>query len=112
MFYLHRYKFEVWDTGDNERYEILYTRYLGDCRYAIYVLDSSRTEQLSQCKLDLEQLLNKKFLKDCAVLVIATKQDVANCASLLEIREALQLTELKQPWKLIGTTLHDRANLI
>ena len=46
------------------------------------------------------------MMAGCALLVIATKQDLADAVSLGLIQQVFE-----QPWKLIATTINDKKTL-
>jgi signal recognition particle receptor subunit beta len=48
------------------------------------------------------------MMAGCALLVIATKQDLADAVSLELIQQVFELSKLRQPWKLIATTINNK----
>ena len=57
----------------------------------MFVVDSNDKERISECKDDLWHLLCEDELRDCVVLVLANKQDLAGAMSTEEVREKLGL---------------------
>jgi signal recognition particle receptor subunit beta len=51
------------------------------------------------------------MMAGCALLVIATKQDLADAVSLELIQQVFELSKLRQPWKLIATTINNKQTL-
>ena len=57
----------------------------------MFVVDSNDKERISECKDDLWHLLREDELRDCVLLVLANKQDLAGAMSTEEVREKLGL---------------------
>ena len=61
----------------------------------LFVIDSNDRERFDDCRDELRRFLAEDELKDTAVLVMANKQDLPNAMTVDEIRDKLQLNQLK-----------------
>jgi ADP-ribosylation factor-like protein 2 len=62
------------------------------------VFDSVDTNRLELCKQELKNLLKEERLIGTSLLVFANKQDLPGAASLMEIRELLDLERIYNHW--------------
>lgn len=58
-------------------------------------MDSADRLRLKDCQHELHQLLQEERLAGATLLVFANKQDIAGALTEQEIRQALQLDEIK-----------------
>lgn len=68
----------------------------GFFQFVILVVDSTDRERLSITRQELHKILAHEELHQCAVLVLANKQDVKGSMSAAEISRHLNLTSIKK----------------
>ena len=59
------------------------------------VVDSNDRERIEQARDELSKIIYEDELRDCLLLVMANKQDLADCMSVDEVREKLEIDKLK-----------------
>ncbi|XP_060926165.1 ADP-ribosylation factor-related protein 1 isoform X1 [Limanda limanda] len=76
-------------TGDKFLLKILTQQcYYAESHGIIYVIDSTDEERLTESKEAFEKMINSEVLDGVPLLVLANKQDVANCLSVPDIKTA------------------------
>ena len=108
-------KFNCWDIGGQQKIRSLWRHYYLNTDAIIFVLDSTDVNRLS-CNLnnvseyeesvesELNKLLENEELKDCALLVLANKQDQYKSLKIEEISNLIGLNKIKnRTWKIYGT---------
>ena len=73
----------------------LWRHYYQNTDALLFVIDSNDRERFDDCRDELRRFLAEDELKDSVVLVMANKQDLPNAMTADEIRDKLQLDELK-----------------
>ena len=61
----------------------------------IFVVDSNDREIISEAADELQRLLSEDEFKDCILLVLANKQDLANAMSVEEVTDKMKLNLLR-----------------
>lgn len=81
---------------DNPKH--LWDLYMKHAHIVMFVIDSSDRQSINLAKDDLHNsVLNHRDLhKNACLLVIANKQDIEGCMSILEIIDILQLGKIKR----------------
>ena len=69
----------------------LLRHYYPNTQALVFVIDSNDRERMNECRDDLQILLREDELKDCALLVLANKQDIVGAMTTDEVREKLGL---------------------
>ena len=87
-------QFTMWDVGGQTKIRPLWRHYFNNTNGLIYVVDSNDRERISEAKEELQQLCVADELRECAVLVLANKQDLPHAMSCTEITEKLGLRDL------------------
>ena len=64
-------------------------------------MDSNDRERISDATDELQRFLSEDELKDCIVLVLANKQDLANAMSVEEVTEKMKLNSLHEEQELV-----------
>ena len=68
------------------------------------MIDSNDIERINDASEELHKFIREDELKDCALLVLANKQDLPNAMSVTEITDKIQFNEIKLKNKnIIGT---------
>ncbi|KAI2638653.1 ADP-ribosylation factor 6 [Hypomontagnella submonticulosa] len=88
-------KFNVWDVGGQDKIRPLWRHYYSGTQGLIFVVDSSDHVRMSEAQSELHRIINDREMQDCLLLVFANKQDVPGAMTPKEVREALQLDNLR-----------------
>ncbi|XP_074656010.1 ADP-ribosylation factor-like protein 2 [Tubulanus polymorphus] len=92
----HRgFKLNFWDVGGQKSLRSYWRNYFESTDGLIWVVDSADRRRLDDCKKELSTLLLEERLAGATLLVFANKQDLPGALSDAEIRDALQLDEIK-----------------
>lgn len=95
--------FTVWDIGGQYKLRNLWRHYYNNSDGIIYVIDSGDCERIEEAAEQLKLLLVEEELKDCALLVLANKQDLLGSLSPNDLIKKLGLETYKRPWLVQGT---------
>ena len=72
----------------------------------MFVVDSNDRERIDQTKEELWRIITDNELKDCAVLIMANKQDLPNAMSVTELTDKLELNNIRdKSWRKFTHTL-------
>ena len=94
----------VWDVGGQTKIRPLWQYYFENNDAVIYAIDSADRQRLEEAREELFSVLSDDRLRDCALLVLANKQDLPGAATVTQVTEALQLRKLRQRnWFVQGT---------
>ena len=88
--------FTVWDVGGQYKIRVLWKHYYQNTDALIFVVDSndrSRIDGDDSAREELQKMLAEEELKDCAVLVLANKQDLNGAMTPGEVTEKLGMTD-------------------
>ena len=97
--------FTVWDVGGQYKIRVLWKHYYQNTDGLIFVVDSNDKERIKEASEELMKMLAEEELKDCAVLVLANKQDLNGALSPNEVTEKLGMGQLKgRNWLVQGTS--------
>ncbi|KAL7540186.1 hypothetical protein ACHAXR_009921 [Thalassiosira sp. AJA248-18] len=90
------FKLNVWDIGGQKSIRPYWRNYFDRTDALIYVIDSSDSRRMEETSLELDQLLNEEKLNGVPLLIFANKQDLLNALSADEIRDGLNLKNVRQ----------------
>ena len=94
----------IWDVGGQTKIRPLWQYYFENNDAVIYAVDSADQQRLEEAREELFSVLSDDRLRDCALLVLANKQDLPGAATVAQVTEALQLRKLRQRnWFVQGT---------
>mmetsp|Transcript_12168 Transcript_12168/g.19463 ORF Transcript_12168/g.19463 Transcript_12168/m.19463 type:complete len:193 (-) Transcript_12168:100-678(-) len=97
-------EFTVWDIGGQHLIRPLWRHYYQGTEAVIFVVDSNDRARIDggsnqydedNARDQLHQMLADDLLNDCAVLVLANKQDLPNAMSVDEISRRMQMQQLR-----------------
>ena len=96
------YTLNVWDVGGQTTIRSYWRNYFEKTDGLIWVIDSSDTRRLLQCKEELHDLLQQEKLVGATLLIFANKQDVPGALSKQQIAEILELDKIsdKRHWRI------------
>jgi ADP-ribosylation factor-like protein 2 len=89
------YKLNIWDVGGQKTIRAYWRNYFETTEALIWVVDSSDTLRLEDCRRELHKLLGEERLAGASLLIFANKQDLDGAYTSAQIEEALQLGDLK-----------------
>ncbi|KAG2217903.1 hypothetical protein INT45_008653 [Circinella minor] len=89
------YKLNIWDVGGQKSIRSYWRNYFEQTDALVWVVDSADRLRLQDCKKELLQLLQEERLAGATLLVFANKQDLAGALSEQELRDALELDNIK-----------------
>jgi len=110
----HReFKLNIWDVGGQKSLRSYWRNYFESTDGLIWVVDSADRRRLEDCKHELESLLLEERLSGATLLVFANKQDLPGALSSDEIKEALELDNIKtHHWKIQDCSAVTGDNLL
>lgn len=110
----HRgYKLNVWDIGGQKSLRSYWRNYFESTDGLIWVVDSADRRRLGDCKKELHSLLEEERLAGATLLVFANKQDLPGSLSAEEIRDVLELEEIKtHHWQIVWCSALEGKNLL
>ena len=97
--------FTMWDVGGQDKIRVLWKHYYQNTDGLIFVVDSNDRERIEKAAEELQKMLAEEELKDCAILVMANKQDLKGALPPAEVTEQLGMGKLKgRIWLVQGTS--------
>ena len=88
------YKLNIWDVGGQKTIRAYWRNYFETTEGLIWVVDSSDSLRLEDCRQELHKLLGEERLAGASLLIFANKQDIPGALPAAEIEAALQLGSL------------------
>ncbi|XP_033106714.1 ADP-ribosylation factor-like protein 2 [Anneissia japonica] len=110
----HRdFKLNIWDVGGQKSLRSYWRNYFESTDGLVWVVDSADKRRLEDCKTELHGLLQEERLAGATLLVFSNKQDLPGSLSPEEIRQALDLDQIKtHHWMIIGCSAVTGLNLL
>ncbi|XP_022103152.1 ADP-ribosylation factor-like protein 2 isoform X1 [Acanthaster planci] len=110
----HRgFKLNVWDVGGQKSLRSYWRNYFESTDGLIWVVDSADRRRLLDCKKELHSLLLEERLAGATLLVFANKQDLPGSLPAEDIRQTLELDNIKtHHWLIIGCSAVTGENLL
>ncbi|GLV43573.1 ADP ribosylation factor-like 2 [Carabus blaptoides fortunei] len=110
----HRgFKLNLWDVGGQKSLRSYWRNYFECTDGLIWVVDSADKRRLEDCKDELHLLLKEERLAGCTLLVFANKQDLPGSLSSEEIKDVLELDNIKtHHWKILWCSAVTGQNLL
>lgn len=88
--------FTMWDVGGQDKLRLLWRHYYANTNAVIFVIDSNDRERIGEAKEELHKMLQDSQLADSILLVFANKQDLPHAMDANEVKNKLELLNLKQ----------------
>ena len=88
--------FTVWDVGGRDKIRPLYRHYFANTQAIVFIVDSNDRDRIGEVKEELHRFLGEDELRDCALLVLANKQDLPNAMSVEELHKALDFDSIRR----------------
>mmetsp|Transcript_41943 Transcript_41943/g.89538 ORF Transcript_41943/g.89538 Transcript_41943/m.89538 type:complete len:196 (-) Transcript_41943:120-707(-) len=86
--------FTVWDIGGQDKIRPLWRHYYPNAQGLIYVVDSADHDRVQESATELHNMLKEDDLRNCAVLVLANKQDLPKAKDQIALGEEMKLNTL------------------
>ena len=87
--------FTCWDVGGKDKIRPLWRHYFQNTQALIMIVDSNDRDRIEDVRDELHRMLAEEELRDCALLVMANKQDLPNAMSVAEVTDRLGLNSLR-----------------
>jgi len=76
-----------WDLGGQEELQSLWDKYFAECHGIIYIIDSADKDRIEESKAAYDKMLGSEHLNTAPLLILANKQDVDNCLTVLDVKK-------------------------
>lgn len=107
------YHLNIWDIGGQRSLRPYWKNYFEKTDAIIWVVDSSDTARLEDCKEELDKLLQEERLYGATILIFANKQDLPGALSAEQIKIHLQLSSVtSHSWRIQPCSAYTGNNLI
>lgn len=102
----HRgYTLNMWDVGGQKSLRSYWRNYFECTDGLVWVVDSADRMRLESCREELMVLLGEERLAGATLLVLANKQDLPGALSAQEIKDILELDNIKtHHWSVVGVS--------
>jgi small GTP-binding protein len=97
---INQISFTLWDVGGRDKIRPLVVHYFKDNDALIVMIDSVDESRFQELKEILETYLTHPDSENAILLFFANKQDMEGAKSCEEISEKLELSKVKQNWKI------------
>eukprot|EP00301_Raphidiophrys_heterophryoidea_P005767 c12388_g2_i3.p1 GENE.c12388_g2_i3~~c12388_g2_i3.p1 ORF type:complete len:189 (+),score=73.67 c12388_g2_i3:231-797(+) len=90
----------MWDVGGQQKLRALWRYYMQGCNGLVFVVDSNDrdADRIDEAAHALRSLTQSKELCNCAVVVLANKQDMPHAMTTQELQQKLGLDTMRQKW--------------
>ncbi|XP_065212651.1 ADP-ribosylation factor-like protein 2 [Planococcus citri] len=107
------FKLNIWDVGGQKSLRSYWKNYFECTDGVIWVVDSADKRRLEDCAEELHSLLQEEQLAGATLLVFANKQDLPGALSPEEIKQVLDLDNIKtHHWRIIKCSAITGENLL
>ncbi|GAK61993.1 GTP-binding protein [Moesziomyces antarcticus] len=107
------YHLNVWDIGGQKSLRPYWKNYFEKTDAIIWVVDSSDTARLTDCKLELDNLLKEERLHGATILIFANKQDIPGALSAEQIKKHLELDNVSShSWRIQPCSAYTGDHLV
>jgi ADP-ribosylation factor-like protein 2 len=89
------YLINLWDIGGQTTIRSYWRNYFEQTDGVIWVVDSSDKLRMKDCKEELHSLLKQDKLAGSTLLIFCNKQDIEGALSMEQIKDVLELEEIK-----------------
>lgn len=88
------YRLNFWDVGGQQTIRAYWRNYFEQTDGILWVVDSADVNRLSDCRYELEKLLDEERLAGATLLILANKQDLPDALPVDKIADALGLRDI------------------
>ncbi|KAL3689047.1 hypothetical protein R1sor_015356 [Riccia sorocarpa] len=98
------YRLNIWDVGGQKTLRSYWRNYYEQTDGMVWVVDSSDTRRLQDCRDELHGLLKEEKLLGSSLLIFANKQDLKGSLKPAEIAKVLDLHVMDKDrhWQILG----------
>ena len=97
------FKLNIWDVGGQKSLRSYWRNYFESTDGLVWVVDSADKWRMEDCAKELHSLLLEERLAGATLLVFANKQDLPGALTAEEIRQYLDLDNIKSHhWQILG----------
>lgn len=106
-------KLNMWDVGGQKSLRSYWRNYFESTDGLMWVVDSADKRRLLDCKNELHSLLVEERLAGATLLVFANKQDLPGALTSEQIRDILELPNIKtHHWRIFWCSAFTGENLL
>ncbi|VVC92306.1 unnamed protein product [Leptidea sinapis] len=107
------FKLNIWDVGGQKSLRSYWKNYFESTDGVVWVVDSADWRRLGDCAKELHTLLREERLAGATLLVFANKSDLPGALTVEEIKEALDLDNIKSHhWRIVPSSAVTGENLL
>ena len=107
------YNLNIWDVGGQKSLRSYWRNYFETTDGVVWVVDSADKRRLEDCKQELFKLLQEERLLGATLLVFANKSDIPDALTADEIRQILDLDNIKtHHWHIVACSAVTGQNLL
>ena len=107
------FNLNIWDVGGQKSLRSYWRNYFETTDGLIWVVDSADKRRLEDCRKELQSLLQEERLLGATLLVFANKQDLQGALTVEEIKNTLELDNIKtHHWQIINCSAVTGENLL
>ncbi|ORY93018.1 ADP-ribosylation factor family-domain-containing protein [Syncephalastrum racemosum] len=88
-------RINFWDLGGQRDLRSIWERYYTECHGIVFVVDSTDSRRLEECKDTFESMITNDGVEGVPVLMLANKQDVEGALRVEEIKEVFNKIAVK-----------------
>ena len=77
-----------WDLGGQDELQSLWDKYYSECHGIVYVVDSLDENRVDDSRVAFEKMIQNQHLMGVPLLFLCNKQDMQDCLTVNQIREA------------------------
>ncbi|CAO3636134.1 unnamed protein product [Cunninghamella echinulata] len=88
-------RIKFWDLGGQRDLQTIWERYYSECHAIVFVVDSTDSRRLEECKDTFETLITNDLVEGVPILMLANKQDVSNSLRVEDIKEVFNKIAVK-----------------
>ncbi|KAI8370382.1 ADP-ribosylation factor family-domain-containing protein [Radiomyces spectabilis] len=88
-------RINFWDLGGQRDLQSLWERYYSECHAIVFVVDSTDSKRLEECKDTFEKMITNDAVEGVPLLMLANKQDLPDALRVEEIKEVFNKIAVK-----------------
>ncbi|KAI8145591.1 ADP-ribosylation factor family-domain-containing protein [Fennellomyces sp. T-0311] len=88
-------RINFWDLGGQRDLQTIWERYYAECHGIVFVVDSTDSKRLEECKDTFEKMITNDQVEGVPVLMLANKQDIDGALRVEEIKEVFNKIAVK-----------------
>lgn len=108
-----QFKLNLWDVGGQQTIRAYWRNYFEQTDGIIWVVDSADVMRMTDCREELERLLQEERLAGATLLVLANKQDISGALGSEDIVQQLALNDMigrKRHWQIFPCSAYSSGD--